>query len=84
MYDSKNKRMKGGSDVLLVVAASFAGLYAAMLSLYGIFSRPDKEGALAGIGFTAFFAAVVVSALKRLKKAKEADKARPKNTRPRR
>lgn len=75
--------MKGSSDVLLIVAASFAGLYAAMLSLYGIFSRPDKGGVTAGIGFTVFFAAVVFSALKRVKSAKEADKTRPKDTRPR-
>jgi hypothetical protein len=75
--------MKGSSDVLLVVAASFVGLYAAMLSLYGIFFRPDKGGAIAGIGFTMFFAAVVFGALKRLKRAKEADKTRPKDRRPR-
>lgn len=75
--------MKGSSDILLVVAASFFGLYAAMLSLYGIFFRPDKGGAIAGIGFTFFFAAVVFSAINRLRRAKEVDKARPKDTRPR-
>lgn len=75
--------MKGSSDILLVVAASFVGLYAAMLTLYSVFFRPNREAALAGIGFTVFFAAVVFSAINRLRRAKEVDKARPKDTRPR-
>lgn len=72
----------GGSDILLVGAASCIAAFMAFMTIYSLLFSRDYEAALAEFAFMAANAAVAFAAYRRAKQKREEEKNRPMDRRP--